>query len=111
MLVLRACLLIYAYIHIRHWRNPPSQNPAYGPAHNFDNHVNSWRGLVSRLYAVSIFTATEILIQFWSCMYCKLPVSQQTPEYVFLFAFSYFAYLRQNSDVLPTGAYELKEYQ
>ena len=30
-LVLHACLLIFAYIHIRHPRNPPSKNPGYGP--------------------------------------------------------------------------------
>ena len=32
-LVLPACLFIYAYIHIRHRRNPPSKNPGYGPDH------------------------------------------------------------------------------
>ena len=30
-LVLPACLFIYAYIHIRHRRNPPSKYPGYGP--------------------------------------------------------------------------------
>ena len=30
-LVSRACLFIYAYIHIRHQRNLPSKNPGYGP--------------------------------------------------------------------------------
>ena len=27
-----ACLHAYAYIHIKHPRNPPSKNPGYGPA-------------------------------------------------------------------------------
>ena len=38
------CLLaynLYAYIHIRHPRNPPSENPGYGPG--FYHRTNTFR--------------------------------------------------------------------